>query len=78
MLPQGEAHQPPLSFWYISMAPNTYIATRSLIVTLNQPISDKDSKEIAGITGFPRSNIDTIYSRVIETWIRTKPVSSSN
>jgi len=48
------------------MAPNTDIATRALIVTLKSPISGKNSQEIAGITGIPRSTIDTIYSRAIK------------
>lgn len=47
------------------MAPNTDIATRSLVVTLKSPVGGKSTAEIAEKTGLSKRTINDIYSRAI-------------
>lgn len=48
------------------MAPNTDIATRALIVTLDPPIGEKTTSEVAEKTGFLTRQVNRIYARAIE------------
>ncbi len=49
-----------------TMAPNTDIITRALIVTLKSPIGGKTSVEIVETTGINVQQINRIYARAIE------------
>lgn len=49
-----------------TMAPNTDISTRALIVALKSPIGGKTSTEIAEKTGLSTRQVNRIYARAIE------------
>ncbi|OJD17209.1 hypothetical protein AJ78_02702, partial [Emergomyces pasteurianus Ep9510] len=57
------------------MAPNTDIATRSLVVTLKS-IGEKTSIEISDLTGLSVRGINSIYARAIERGFdpNTRPI----
>lgn len=49
-----------------TMAPNTDIATRALVVALKAPCSSKTTAQVASITGLSTRQVNRIYARAIE------------
>ncbi|ELR09016.1 hypothetical protein GMDG_00634 [Pseudogymnoascus destructans 20631-21] len=56
----------PSAFQVQTMAPNTDISTRALIVALKSPTGGKTSAEVAEKTGLSTRQVNRIYTRAIE------------
>jgi hypothetical protein len=65
--PLHEAEGSPIhSILVVTMAPNTPLSTRALIVCLKSPFVGKSTSEIAKETGLSARTINSIYARAIE------------
>jgi hypothetical protein len=57
---------PHFDNYTVTMAPNTDISTRALIVALKSPTRGKTTAEVAEKTGLTTRQVNKIYARAIE------------